>query len=164
MLFCGALCVCKTSRNTSVIPKWEEAKAQSRKEKVGAVEWSYPFKWGERYQAGLDTQRAPHWPLCLSCCHQMAAHAGPGTCYSICTWIWPDTGSQAPKFTAILSLFFYSAYLWLESGDTPIFFFVLLFQMNPAGEGTLLVKCDVVAQQHPRVLKQGCHSMPQHNG
>lgn len=42
------------------------------------------------------------------------------------------------------------------------FCFVLLFQMNPAGEGTLLVKCGVVAQQHPRVLKQGRHSMPQH--
>lgn len=25
-----------------------------------------------------------------------------------------------------------------------------------------MVKCDVVAQQHPRVLKQGRHSMPQH--
>lgn len=34
--------------------------------------------------------------------------------------------------------------------------------MNPAGEGTLLVKCGVVAQQHPGVLKQGLHSMPQH--
>lgn len=34
--------------------------------------------------------------------------------------------------------------------------------MNPAGEGALLVKCGVVAQQHPKVLKQGRHSIPQH--
>lgn len=26
----------------------------------------------------------------------------------------------------------------------------------------MLVKCGVVAQQHPRVLKQGRHSIPQH--
>lgn len=161
MLFCGVLCVCKTSRNTSVIPKWEEAKGQSRKEKVGAVEWNYPFKWGERYRAGLDTQRPPiglyvsfaatRWQ------HMPALVLASQSVLGFGQTQGPRPRNSLPYFLCSSTLPIYG---W--SLGTLQFCFVLLFQMNPAGEGTLLVKCGVVAQQHPRVLKQGRHSMPQH--
>lgn len=109
------------------------------------------LKWGERSQAGLDTQRPP-----LACMSLLLPQDG--------STLWPwylvfnlfldlarhrVQGPQTHGHTfSVLSL----CISVVESRETPFF-----FQINLVGDGTLLVKCGVLAWQYPMALRQGGH-------